>query len=53
MHLPFDPSILFLGIYLKDTLANTLRYSYKTRNCSLVRTTTGSNANVINRKLVE
>lgn len=49
MHLPFDPSILFPGIYLKDTLTNTLRYIYKTRNCSSVKTKTGSNANVINR----
>lgn len=53
MHLPFDPSILFPGIYLKDTLAKTLRYSYKARNYSLVRTKTGSNSNAINKGLVE
>lgn len=53
MHLPLDPSILFLRIYLKDTLAKTLRYSYKARNCSLERTKTGSNSNAINRELAE
>lgn len=38
LHMPlsFDPAILLLGIYLKDTLAETLRYSHKAGNCSVV-----------------